>query len=183
MIFSLFRKNNPERDAAFRQYALLTEAGRWPDFYLQGNAPDTVIGRFEVISLLLILYFRRTAEIGGKAKEIAQYVADAFFEDLDHSIRELGVGDHGVPKRLKKLAQMFYGRLDSYGAALDAGDAEALEAALKRNLHPETKDPALSMRWVADYMIAAERAFKAAPAETVLRGDAQVPPVAAGDAV
>ncbi len=39
MIFSLFRKNNPERDAAFRQYALLTDAGRWPDFYLQGNAP------------------------------------------------------------------------------------------------------------------------------------------------
>ncbi|MCV3765351.1 ubiquinol-cytochrome C chaperone family protein [Rhizobium sp. TRM95796] len=182
MIFSLFRKNNPERDAAFRQYALLTDAGRRPDFYLQGNAPDTVIGRFEVISLLMILYFRRTAEIGGKAKDIAQYVADAFFEDLDHSMRELGVGDHGVPKRLKKLAQMFYGRVDSYGAALDAGDASTLEAALKRNLHPESTDTALSMRWLADYMIAAERDLKTAPAETVLRGEARIPS-AAGDAV
>ncbi|WP_137158227.1 ubiquinol-cytochrome C chaperone family protein [Rhizobium sp. FKL33] len=181
MIFSLFRKNNPERDAAYRQYALLTDAGRRPVFFIEGNAPDTVIGRFEVISLLLILYFRRTAEIGGKAKDIAQYVADAFFEDLDHSIRELGVGDHGVPKRLKKLAQMFYGRLDSYGAALNASDADALEAALKRNLHPETADTALSMRWLADYMIAAERDFKAAPAETVLRGEAPIPTVAAGD--
>ncbi len=148
-----------------------------------GKCADTVIGRFEVISLLMILYFRRTAEIGGKAKEIAQYVADAFFEDLDHSIRELGVGDHGVPKRLKKLAQMFYGRLDSYGAALEAGYAEPSKrrsSGIYIRKPPIRRFPCAG--W-ADYMIAAERAFKAAPAETVLRGDAQVPPVAAGDAI
>ncbi len=48
-------------------------------------------------------------------------IVDAFFEDVDHSIRELGIGDMGVPKRMKKLARMFYGRANSYGEALDAG--------------------------------------------------------------
>ena len=60
-------------------------------------------------------------------------IVDAFFQDLDHSMRELGIGDQGVPKRMKKFAGMFYGRLESYAAAIDGADADALAAALRRN--------------------------------------------------
>lgn len=69
--------------------------------------------------------------------DLAQEIADEFFKDVDHSLRELGIGDQGVPKRMKKLARMFYGRVAAYGEALDANDAEALAAALTRNIRPD----------------------------------------------
>ncbi len=68
---------------------------------------------------------------------LARDVADEFFKDVDHSLRELGIGDQGVPKRMKKLARMFYGRVTAYGTALDAGDGPALAAALTRNIRPD----------------------------------------------
>jgi len=118
-------------------YAEIVAAARRPMLYSEWQVPDTPLGRFEMLSLHLFLFLRRLRDENGPQKEIAQEVTDYFFRDVDHSLRELGVGDLGVPKRMKKLARMFYGRLASYGAAVDAGDAEALAAALKRNIAPE----------------------------------------------
>jgi len=158
-----------------RQYDVLNRAARAPAFFEGMNVPDTVIGRFEMLSVVLILYFRRTSAAGDQVKAIAQELVEAFFEDLDHSMRELGIGDSGVPKRMKKFAGMFYGRLDSYARALDAGDVDALDAALRRNIHPENADAALSMRLLADYMIKAENALKSVPEAVLAAGDASLP--------
>lgn len=158
-----------------RQYDALNQSARIPAFFESMNVPDTVMGRFEMLAVVLILYFRRTASASEQAKAIAQEIVEAFFEDLDHSMRELGIGDSGVPKRMKKLAGMFYGRLDSYARALDAGDIDALEAALCRNIHPQTSDAALSMRRLADYMIYAENALKAVPEATLVAGEVKLP--------
>jgi cytochrome b pre-mRNA-processing protein 3 len=117
------------------------------------------MGRFEMLSAMLILYFRRTRASGTSGQEIAQEIVDAFFEDVDHSIRELGVGDVGVPKRMKKFAGMFYGRLESYAAALDTGDREGLAVALRRNIHPEAGEGAPAMTGLAGYLIAADAAM------------------------
>jgi cytochrome b pre-mRNA-processing protein 3 len=175
MIFGLFRKNKVNHALMVRQYDALTRAARNPAFFERMNVPDTVMGRFEMLSTILILYFRRTSTAGEKVKAIAQEVVEAFFEDLDHSMRELGIGDNGVPKRMKKLAGMFYGRLDSYTRALEAGDMDALEAALRRNIHPENADQALSMRLLADYMVGAENALKTVPESVLAAGDAALP--------
>lgn len=157
-----------------RQYDVLNRAARNPAFFESMNVPDTVMGRFEMLSLTLILYFRRTASAGEQVKAIAQELVEAFFEDLDHSMRELGIGDSGVPKRMKKLAGMFYGRLDSYARALDAGDIDALDAALRRNIHPESADATLSMRHLADYMVRAENALKSVSEAALVAGDAKL---------
>lgn len=178
MILGLFRKNKVNHALMVRQYDALTRAARDPVFFERMNVPDTVMGRFEMLSVILILYFRRTSTAGEKVKAIAQELVEAFFEDLDHSMRELGIGDNGVPKRMKKLAGMFYGRLDSYTRALEAGDTEALEAALRRNIHPENADEALSMRLLADYMMAAENALKTVPESVLATGDAALPAAA-----
>ncbi|MGV3552460.1 ubiquinol-cytochrome C chaperone family protein [Rhizobium sp.] len=182
MIFGLFRKNKVNHALMVRQYDLLTRAARDPAFFEHMNVPDTVMGRFEMLSTVLILYFRRTATAGAEVKAIAQAIVEAFFEDLDHSMRELGIGDNGVPKRMKKLAGMFYGRLDSYARALDAGDMDALEAALRRNIHPENADATLSMRQLADYMVSAERALKAVPESALAKGEAGLPAAAKEEA-
>jgi cytochrome b pre-mRNA-processing protein 3 len=159
MIFGLFGKKNGNRRIVEKQYATLTKAARHAYLYEVLDVPDTVMGRFEMVSAILILYFRRTRKSGTSGQEIAQEIVDAFFEDVDHSIRELGVGDVGVPKRMKKFAGMFYGRLESYAAALDAGDRAGLAAALKRNIHPEAGEGAPAMTGLADYLFAAERAM------------------------
>jgi cytochrome b pre-mRNA-processing protein 3 len=172
MIFGFLRKNNRDRAAIDRQYGLLTAAARQPALYRAAHVPDTVMGRFEMLCVVMILYFRRTASAGKPVKDIAQEIVDAFFQDLDHSMRELGIGDQGVPKRMKKFASMFYGRVASYGKAMDDGDENALAEALRRNFHPETTDSALSMQRLAHYMVEAEAGL-AATAETVLqRGEA-----------
>ena len=111
---------------------------------------------------------------GRSGQEIAQNIIDAFFEDVDHSIRELGVGDPGVPKRMKKLAGMYYGRLESYAGALDRNDREALEAALKRNIHPEEGEAAPSMQALADWMFAAEQALGAVDENDIETGMARI---------
>ncbi|MCB1446221.1 MAG: ubiquinol-cytochrome C chaperone [Rhizobiaceae bacterium] len=175
MIFGLFRKNKVSHAVMVRQYEALNRTARDPAFFESMNVPDTVMGRFEMLAIVLILYFRRTAAAGDEVKAIAQEIVEAFFQDLDHSMRELGIGDNGVPKRMKKLAGMFYGRLDSYARALEAGDGEALEAALRRNIHPENADGALSMRRLADYMVKAEDALKAVPESVLVRGEAVLP--------
>lgn len=182
MIFGLFRKNKVNHALMVRQYDLLTRAARDPVFFEDMNVPDTVMGRFEMLSVALVLYFRRTSAAGDKVKAIAQELVEAFFEDLDHSMRELGIGDTGVPKRMKKLAGMFYGRLDSYTRAMDGADLDALEAALRRNIHPENADPALSMRQLADYMVRAESELQRVPEAVLEQGGASLPAAAKEEA-
>jgi cytochrome b pre-mRNA-processing protein 3 len=174
MIFRFFRKNNVNQAIVERQYGILTTAARQKAFYQSANVPDTVMGRFEMLSVMMILYFRRAGSASTVVKDIAQEIVDAFFQDLDHSMRELGIGDQGVPKRMKKLASMFYGRVDSYGKALDVGDAEALTAALKRNFHPQTTDSALSMQRLANYMMEANSALGAVTGDVLDRGEAEL---------
>jgi cytochrome b pre-mRNA-processing protein 3 len=120
-------------------YESIVAAARQPFFYSSFGVADTPLGRFEVLSahMALILRVSRTAD--QRVKDTVQVLNEEFFKDVDHSLRELGIGDAGVPKRMKKLISMFYGRVDAYVSALDAGDQAALTAALERNLAPEDK--------------------------------------------
>lgn len=159
MIFGLFGKKNNNSAIVKTQYELLTSAARQPFLYTDLGVPDTVMGRFEMLSAVLILYFRRTRRAQRAGQEIAQAIIDAFFEDIDHSIRELGVGDMSVPKRMKKLAGMFYGRLESYAKALERRDVDELALALARNFHPGV-EPAPDMLPLAIYLVACEASLE-----------------------
>ena len=170
MIWTLFKRKKANRALVEAQYARLTQAARSPVFYSEMGAPDTVIGRFEMITIHLVLYLRRTANAGPAVKGIAQDIVDAFFEDVDHSIRELGVGDMGVPKRMKKFARMFYGRVKSYGQALDDHDGAALAEALRRNIHPDDPGVAEPMRALSDWMMLAAKQLEETPEETLATG-------------
>ena len=175
MIFGLFRKRNHNRSIVDRQYAALTSAARIPYFYSDLSVPDTVMGRFEMLSVVMILFFRRTRASATSGQEIAQEIVDAFFQDIDYSIRELGIGDQSVPKRMKKLAGMFYGRLETYAAALDAGDEDALATALIRNIYPETRDSAPSLSGLARWMVVAEAHLSALSEDQIATGNATLP--------
>jgi cytochrome b pre-mRNA-processing protein 3 len=128
------RHNRAITDALYEQ---IVAAARQPRFYAEWAVPDTPLGRFEMVALHMLLVQHRLRDEAGSAREVAQILTDEFFADVDHSLRELGIGDMGVPKRMKRLARMFYGRTKAYGDALDAGDSAALAAALARNVRPD----------------------------------------------
>ncbi|MCY0094580.1 ubiquinol-cytochrome C chaperone family protein [Hoeflea ulvae] len=175
MIWNLFKRNKANQALVESQYERITQSARSPVFYAEMGAPDTVMGRFEMISIHLVLYLRRTGTANEAAQGIAQEIVDAFFEDIDHSMRELGVGDTSVPKRMKKFARMFYGRAKSYGLALAEGDRDALVEALRRNLHPDQPDNAPSMQALSEWMIETARNLEAVSEETLAAGQLAFP--------
>lgn len=170
MIWSLLKRKKSNQVLVTRQYEAITAAARSPVFYEEMDAPDTVIGRFEMITIHLVLYLRRTSASGPAVQGLAQEVLEAFFEDVDHSIRELGIGDTGVPKRMKKFARMFYGRANSYGQALEAADQNALAEALSRNIHPDAGAAAPSMQALAEWMMRTAAELQRAGEETLASG-------------
>ncbi|KAA9361268.1 ubiquinol-cytochrome C chaperone family protein [Ochrobactrum sp. Sa2BUA5] len=138
MILRLFRrKSKANETVVLRVYETIVAAARQKRFYAQFQVPDTPLGRYEMLSVHIFISLHRMKGENSVLMPLAQDIADEFFKDVDHSLRELGIGDQGVPKRMKKLARMFYGRVSSYGTALDADDKKALATALTRNIRPD----------------------------------------------
>ena len=111
-------------------YIALVAAARNPFSYTELKVPDTLDGRFEMIVLHLFLLQHRLRE---NNTEFCRFLSEAFFNDMDRSIRELGVADTGVSHRIKKMGKAYHGRLQAYAAGL--GDTQGLRAALARNLY------------------------------------------------
>ncbi|RST87353.1 ubiquinol-cytochrome C chaperone [Aquibium carbonis] len=175
MLSRLFgRWRNSNQDVVDRLYERIVAAARQPVFYSQWNVPDTPLGRFEMLSLHMFLFLHRCRRDEAVLRDLAQELTDDFFTDVDHSLRELGIGDMGVPKRMKKLAKMFYGRAQAYGEAIDAGDLEALSLALSRNVLPETAEWPQSTLMAA-YVLEANSALAAQTAEEISAGRVEFP--------
>lgn len=171
-LFGRWRTSN--QDVVDSLYERIVAAARQPAFYSHWNVPDSPLGRFEMLSLHMFLFLHRCRGEGPVLRDIAQQLTDEFFTDVDHSLRELGIGDTGVPKRMKKLARMFYGRAQAYGEALDAGDAAALARALARNILPEAAEwPQAPL--LAAYVMEANSALSAQPAEEIGAGRVEFP--------
>ncbi len=131
------RKRRISEEVVLDSYAAIVAAARQTRLYSHLMIPDTPLGRFEAISAHLVVFLRRTKDAAEPLPALAQEVVEEFFKDVDHSLRELGIGDPGVPKRMKKLARMFYGRAESYGKALETSNLEELAEALQRNIRPD----------------------------------------------
>ncbi|WEX07456.1 ubiquinol-cytochrome C chaperone family protein [Chelativorans sp. AA-79] len=157
-------------------YGKIVAAARRPQLYADWHVPDTPLGRFEMLSLHLFLLLHRLRGETGPLQEVAQETTDHFFREVDHSLRELGIGDLGVPKRIKKLARMFYGRLSAYGQAVDAGDEAALAEALRRNIVPDRAvwNEAAAL---ATYMMEANHALAGLGRDAFLAGRLSFPPL------
>ncbi len=175
MIFGIFGRKRKNRAIVDGLYGQLTEAARDPIYYRDMHVPDTVMGRFEMLSLFMVLWLRGARAAGETVAPLAQDMVDTFFEDIDHSIRELGVGDTSVPKRMKKLARMFYGRTESYGAALDNGDEQVLAVALSRNIHPDGEVEGDGMTELAKAIVALDRRFARLNPDDLLSGRLLIP--------
>ncbi len=180
MIFGLFgrKRRNDNRRVVGLLYDALAAAGRQPALYEDMNVPDTVMGQFEMLAAHVILFLRRSSRGGEAVKAVGQDIVDEFFLDIDHSIRELGIGDVGVPKKMKKFGRMFYGRAGAYGEALDAGDGARLAEALRRNIHPDKTGDCPDMNPLARYLVEVESGLSRTRDEEILAGALAIPAVA-----
>lgn len=150
-------------------YGAVVAQARGPLFYGGYGVPDTVEGRFDMILLHVYLVWRRLSH-DEPGREVAQDVFDLFFRDMDESMRELGVGDLSVPKKVRAMGEAFYGRSGAYDAALNDPADEALAAALGRNIFGKAEGEQAAAMRLARYVRAADRALAKQPAEDIADG-------------
>tara|TARA_R110002096_G_scaffold126376_13_gene273112 strand:+ start:1521 stop:2054 length:534 start_codon:yes stop_codon:yes gene_type:complete len=136
-------KPRPEKAIGKALYAAIVQAARQPSLYGEDGVPDTLEGRLELILLHAALTIRSLRRDGGEpGRAVSQIVFDTMFEDFDIAMRELGLGDSGVGKKIRFMAEGFYGRAQGYASALDETDPAALDLVLSRNLlGSEVLDP------------------------------------------
>ena len=148
-MLSLFGRRRPHPNDVLldRLHREIVAALRRPALYLAYGVPDTFEGRFELLCLHAGLVLRRLDAAEAPGPAVAQDLVDTIFAHLDADLREAGVGDITVPKRMKRLAEAFLGRSAAYDAALGSG-RDALSKALARNVYAGKGDADRLSRYV-----------------------------------
>lgn len=180
-MLGLFRRKRHER-AGFALYTASVRAGRDQWFYTALGVPDTLDGRFDCVGLHVFLVIDRLHGAEAPGPGLAQATFDAMFADMDFNLREMGVGDMSVGKRVKEMWEAFHGRSVVYSAALAAKDDAALAEALTRNVW-RGEAPAGAAAALADYMRRCHAALGALPVPAFATGTFVFPsaaPVVAG---
>jgi cytochrome b pre-mRNA-processing protein 3 len=153
--FNHFRKPHaPPRGTIEAIYGMIVAQAREPLFYAGLGVPDTVNGRFDMVLLHLWMVLRRLRPVAGGAA-LSQALFDHFCADMDANLREMGVGDLTVPKRMQKFGEAFYGRVAAYDLALDAGTEELAQALCKNILNGRGIEQARQLAAYAGAVIAA----------------------------
>jgi len=168
MFGRLFRRDSEAGAIAATLYGAIVAQARNPLLYRDFGVADTVTGRFEMVVLHVILVLDRLQREGEAEKALGQRVFDLYCTDMDRSLRELGIGDLGVPKRMKKMTEAFYGRAGAYREAFAAGDAQRLGDAIARNVFPEGAEN--EARALAAYAFASAGALAATPVAEIGAG-------------
>src|SRR5262249_43293445 len=115
-------------------YSTAVAIARDPWLYRELAIPDTLDGRFDFIALHAFLLIHRLQDAPEPGPALAQAVFDAMFRDMDDNLREIGVSDLSVGKRVRAMWEALHGRAQTYAAAIRTPDTSALEAALARNV-------------------------------------------------
>jgi cytochrome b pre-mRNA-processing protein 3 len=158
MMLNALRRSKERRALAARLHAGLVTRARDPVFFARFGVADTLDGRFDLVVLHAWLVLERLTTASAA---LSQAFVDAVFVGFDEALRELGAGDIGMGKRLKKLAGAFYGRMRAYE---EAHDETAMEAALVRNLYRGTTQA--GARTLARYVMGAKARLEACDVES-----------------
>lgn len=180
MSFLKFGERRRREQVAHGLYVSIIEQSRKPVFYVRFAVPDTLDGRFDLIVLHAFLVMRRLKGIEGplmeEARAISQALFDLMFDDMDQNLREMGVGDMSVGKRIKQMARAFYGRVAAYEDALAA---DGMEDALERNLYGTADAPLAPEvpKLMAAYAGRCDRALAGQDQSVILDGNVTFPMV------
>ena len=174
MILARLGARRPAKGAGRTLYDGAVKQARTPALYAAMGAPDTAEGRFELLTLHVILLVDRLAGAGEEAQASRQALFDVYVSDLDGALREMGVGDLAVGKRMKALGKAFYGRAAAYRDAFAALPARGLlEDLIARTLLAGVADGDPSL--LADYVLTCRESLAAEDEARLLAGESPWP--------
>jgi len=176
MILPLFRRS-ARSDTISTLYGTIVAQARLPCFYREYAVADTVNGRFDLLVLHLGLVLDRMEEAG--LRDLGQALFDRFCQDMDHNLREMGIGDLSVPKEMQRMGEAFYGRTQAYRAALAKDDQEVLAEAVARNIYDNAPASEAPAHRLAAYMREAVRDLNAQTPAAMQAGELSLPDPAA----
>jgi cytochrome b pre-mRNA-processing protein 3 len=175
MILPLFRRKRHD-DSIDRLYGAIVAQARRPEFYASYRVPDTVEGRLDMVMLHVVLLLHRVTGESEALAGLGQAVFDRFCQDMDDSLREMGVGDLAVPKQMRRIAGAFYGRARAYQAALE-------EAEPSRNIYADEPAAEAYARQFAAYVRKAVAHLRRQDGAALAAGQLSYPePATAADA-
>lgn len=160
MLKTLFRKR-PAQRIGEPLYAAAVAQARRPAFYTTLGVADRIDARFELYTLHVLVLILRLRDEGEPGSAAAQSLFDVYVSALDHALRELGVGDISMARKMRTLGEALYGRMTAYEAPIRDGDAAALAVHLARNVHES--DDAGRGDSLARYALAARATLAARP--------------------
>lgn len=167
-MFAWLKERKTRHGQADKLYGSIVAQARQPAFYSHLGVPDSLEGRYEMIVLHLFLAMERLQAEGHSAHNLSRCLVERFVTDMDDCMRELGVGDLSVPKKVKRAAAGFFERAGTYRAALETGQT-ALARAVRAYLS-ETEDiePSQNDQSLAAYVVASAKALADQQLETIV---------------
>ncbi|MBU2580121.1 MAG: ubiquinol-cytochrome C chaperone [Alphaproteobacteria bacterium] len=180
----LYGRNNPRRIAGRLYEAIVTQA-RNPAFYSDHGVPDTLEGRYEMVVAHLVLVIERLRAQGDTSELLSRALVERFVTDMDDSMRELGVGDTSVAKKVKGAAAGLVERTAAYRKELKAGP-EHLAAEIRRNIEGNVEAPAANPAAIpprdadliiARYLYRSAEALARRPIQDILSGKPLFEPI------
>jgi cytochrome b pre-mRNA-processing protein 3 len=172
-MFLFKKRDSGHRKTIERLYGAIVAQAREPIFYRDLGVPDTVEGRFDLLVLHMHLVNERLAAEGEAGAALGQELLDRFFEDMDASLREIGIGDLSVPKKMRSLAEAYLGRSALYKDAIAKGDQNALATTIARNVLGH-EDATLAAQ-LAAYTLETAAALKRQLLDQFLNGRVEFP--------
>jgi len=162
----LFGGTDP-RAALLPLYRAVVDAGRDPGWYRDGGVPDTLDGRFDILSTVLALVLLRMEDEAGAAKSDTVLLTETFIEDMDGTLRQIGIGDHVVGKHVGGMMSVLGGRL---GAFREAGEAEAFREAVRRNVFRDSPPSEEALDFTSARLLALREALASFPYAQLIAG-------------
>ncbi len=157
-MLGFFNRDRKMKNRGHKLFTYVVEQARKPEFYRQWGVADSLDGRFDLIILhLSLLIDRLEGDKDGQNRQMAiliRTLQEALFDNMDMSLREMGVGDMSVGKKVKAMAEAFYGRKKAYQEAIASTEAEnALKAVLIRNIYRDRKPEGHIIDLFASYVM------------------------------
>lgn len=145
----IFTPAPDRREQALALYTAVVGEARQPHWYEEGGVPDSIDGRFDMLSSIIALTLIRMQKDGGDHDEESVALTELFIDDMDGSLRQAGIGDLMVGKHMGRLMGALGGRMEAYGEAVAANDGNALSEAVTRNIFRGEEMPAGSLNHVS----------------------------------
>jgi cytochrome b pre-mRNA-processing protein 3 len=171
----MFQRRSPEQRTATELYGRAVAQARTPVFYAEWGVPDTPEGRLEMVLLHVALLLQRLGSGDTPTGRLARTLSETFVTDMDDNMRELGIGDLTVPKKIKKVAAALFDRTVMVSAAIVEGNDDALTGIFRKQVWPREPAPEDAPAALARYARRAADSLLAMTDAELLSGTATFP--------